>query len=188
MDNKHTIIHCAIKLFADHGYDGVSVQQITEAAGITKPTLYYYFGSKKGLLEEAVASRFAQMKSKIFQDLPSNGDMPLILFKIIRAYFSCAQADPDFCRMKLSVMYSFTESEAYEVMLPIFAEETSILEDLFVNAALYHGNMKGRHKEYAASFLGIVTAYIRLSYVHAMDLSDDLAFKVVHQFMHGIFS
>ena len=43
MDNKTSIIECAIKLFASKGYDAVSVQEITIAANITKPTLYYYF-------------------------------------------------------------------------------------------------------------------------------------------------
>ena len=29
------------------GYDAVGVQEIVDTAGITKPTLYYYFGSKR---------------------------------------------------------------------------------------------------------------------------------------------
>ena len=43
MDNKETIMTCALDLFYARGYDGVGVQEIADAAGITKPTLYYYF-------------------------------------------------------------------------------------------------------------------------------------------------
>ena len=45
------IARVAARLFADRGYDATSVREIVEAAGVTKPTLYYHFGSKQGLAE-----------------------------------------------------------------------------------------------------------------------------------------
>ena len=51
MDNREAILSEALHLFYVRGYDAVGVQEIVDAAGVTKPTLYYYFGSKKGLLE-----------------------------------------------------------------------------------------------------------------------------------------
>ena len=50
MDNRQAILDSALTLFYEKGYDAVGVQQIVDAAGVTKPTLYYYFGSKQGLL------------------------------------------------------------------------------------------------------------------------------------------
>ena len=38
-------------LFAERGYDATSVREIVEAAGVAKPTLYYYFRSKEGLAQ-----------------------------------------------------------------------------------------------------------------------------------------
>ena len=46
MENKERILECALELFYAKGYDAVGVQEIAERSGITKPTLYYYFGSK----------------------------------------------------------------------------------------------------------------------------------------------
>ena len=40
--------------FAVKGYDATSVREICEAAGITKPTLYHFFGSKDGVLQALV--------------------------------------------------------------------------------------------------------------------------------------
>ena len=51
MDNRQLIIEKALELFCARGYDAVGVQEIAEQSGITKPTLYYYFGSKQGLME-----------------------------------------------------------------------------------------------------------------------------------------
>ncbi|MEU1626571.1 TetR/AcrR family transcriptional regulator [Streptomyces sp. NPDC020096] len=45
----------ATRLFADRGFDRTSVQEIVEAAGVTKGALYHYFGSKDDLLHEVYA-------------------------------------------------------------------------------------------------------------------------------------
>jgi AcrR family transcriptional regulator len=45
----------ATKLFAKQGFDRTSVQEIVEAAGVTKGAMYHYFGSKDDLLHEIYA-------------------------------------------------------------------------------------------------------------------------------------
>jgi AcrR family transcriptional regulator len=40
----------SVELFAEHGYAQTSVQQIVDAAGVTKGALYHYFTSKDDLL------------------------------------------------------------------------------------------------------------------------------------------
>lgn len=44
----------ALRLFAQQGYAGTSVRSIVEAAGVTKPALYYHFSSKAGLYHHLV--------------------------------------------------------------------------------------------------------------------------------------
>jgi AcrR family transcriptional regulator len=43
------ILHMAGKVFADGGYERASMDRIAELAGVSKPMLYAYFGSKEGL-------------------------------------------------------------------------------------------------------------------------------------------
>jgi AcrR family transcriptional regulator len=43
------MIEVASALFAEHGFGGVSMDDIAKASGITKPMLYAYFDSKEGL-------------------------------------------------------------------------------------------------------------------------------------------
>ena len=52
------ILSTALDLFAIKGYDATSVREICEAAGITKPTLYHFFGSKDGVLQALVQTGF----------------------------------------------------------------------------------------------------------------------------------
>jgi AcrR family transcriptional regulator len=46
------LMAAATRLFSERGYDRTSVQEIVEAAGVTKGALYHYFGSKDDLLHE----------------------------------------------------------------------------------------------------------------------------------------
>ena len=51
MTTKERIIDVAIDLFAQKGFDAVSMREIAEASGVRKATLYYYFTTKDQILE-----------------------------------------------------------------------------------------------------------------------------------------
>ncbi|OPY28677.1 MAG: DNA-binding transcriptional repressor AcrR [Methanocella sp. PtaU1.Bin125] len=62
---KERILNVAIDLFAEKGFDAVSLREIAEAVGIRKATLYYYFTTKDEILEkilEYVMERWNQSK------------------------------------------------------------------------------------------------------------------------------
>ena len=54
MDVRAEILKHATKLFAGHGYDGTSVQEIADAVGIRKPSLLYHFNSQDALRESVL--------------------------------------------------------------------------------------------------------------------------------------
>ena len=47
---KKDILRTALQLFLKKGYNATSTNDICSAAKLAKPTLYYYFGSKRNLL------------------------------------------------------------------------------------------------------------------------------------------
>ena len=49
---KERLLRVATRLFARHGFEGTSVQDIVDAAGVTKGAMYPYYGSKDDLLYE----------------------------------------------------------------------------------------------------------------------------------------
>ena len=53
-DNASRILKEAKVLFRKKGYSAVSVNDITTASGISKPTLYHYFGDKENLYAEVL--------------------------------------------------------------------------------------------------------------------------------------
>ncbi len=64
-DVKDAIIRESIRLFLSNGYQGTSVKEITEAAGIGRGTLYWYFKSK----DEILVSIFQKWEKEFVQGL-----------------------------------------------------------------------------------------------------------------------
>ncbi|KDR86561.1 MULTISPECIES: TetR/AcrR family transcriptional regulator [Agrobacterium] len=54
--NRSAIIGAAVTLFQERGIDGVGVSEICTAAGLTHGALYAQFGSKSGLVAEALGA------------------------------------------------------------------------------------------------------------------------------------
>lgn len=53
--DRTAALHRAMEVFWQHGYEGTSVSDLTEAMGINSPSLYAAFGNKEDLFREAVA-------------------------------------------------------------------------------------------------------------------------------------
>ena len=51
---RQQLLQAALTRFAEHGYAATSVQQIVDAAQVSKPALYYYFDDKAGLFQALV--------------------------------------------------------------------------------------------------------------------------------------
>ena len=110
------------------------------------------------------------------------------LSEIARAVFVFARSRPDLYRFHLSLWFAPEQSDAYKVAVRFHERSFAVLEKLFREAARDHGNMKGRHRAYAATFLGMLNNYVSLGLNSYAALNDALVHQSVHQFMHGIFS
>jgi TetR/AcrR family transcriptional regulator, transcriptional repressor for nem operon len=63
-ENRERILNEAARLFRERGLSGVGVDALTEAAGLTHGSLYSHFGSKDGLIAEAVGHAFSTFGSE----------------------------------------------------------------------------------------------------------------------------
>lgn len=50
-ETRRRIIDTSLRLFAEHGFKGVSVRDISTAAGVNVAAISYHFGSKRGLYD-----------------------------------------------------------------------------------------------------------------------------------------
>jgi len=100
------ILTTALDLFAVKGYDGTAVREICEAAGITKPTLYYFYGSKDGVLRALIDSGFRRFRQLVDEAAAHPGPFRDRMKLLARALFESARTQPRYWRFMHSVVWA----------------------------------------------------------------------------------
>lgn len=192
MDNRTLLLQCAKELFYSRGYDAVGVQEIVDRAGLTKPTLYYYFGNKIGLLKTLLETKFEDLRVNLRKSIDQGGGIREILYRLGKAYCKFFESDREFYMLMMSLFYSARENEAYRVIKPYVTEFYDTIVNVFYQEAHELGNMNGREKQFAIGFIGTVNHYLLL---HCeMDpseqerISEQQIISLVNQYMYGIFT
>ena len=190
MDNRETILQCALELFYKKGYDAAGVQEIVETAGITKPTMYYYFKSKRGLLDALIKERGEPLLDELLAVQQSLLRFEDQLYELARIYVNFCRRESHFYFFMLGQMYSAADNEAHEAASPFIRRQYKLITDTFANAEDYLGNMNGRQEQFAIGFLGTINCYLMVYNEKSMEnmLRDENIHAVVHQFLHGIYS
>ncbi len=88
---RDKLLDVAERLFAERGFDGVSVREITAEANCNVSSVHYYFGNKKGLylavFRERLAVRVIALKESFrqrFQASPK--DLRALIYSLVSAY------------------------------------------------------------------------------------------------------
>lgn len=192
MENREKILAEALHLFSQKGYDAVGVQEIVEAAGISKPTMYYYFKSKRGLLDALIEERGTHLINSITEVSRQKEDIGELLKNLTRTYFMFGKQEKKFYFFMLSLMYSPNENEAHKAVGALVRQQLTLVTEIFKQASAVLGNMNGRQEQFATSFLGMINAFMLFQNERENGLEeltrDCVINRVVHQFLHGIYS
>lgn len=69
-NGKERLIKVAMRLFAEKGYDGITVRDISAAAGVSVGLINHHFGSKEGLREAVDKYFIAQFEEVLLEQRP----------------------------------------------------------------------------------------------------------------------
>lgn len=100
------ILRTALDLFAVKGYDATAVREICEAADITKPTLYHFYGSKEGVLQALVTSGFERFRRLVDSAMAQPGSFRDRLKIVARAMFDSARQQPLYWRFMHGIVWA----------------------------------------------------------------------------------
>lgn len=89
------LLDVAGRLFAEHGFHGLSMEQLAEAAGVSKPVLYQHFPSKRELYLALLHGAVAELEAQIRKALEGTEDNRARVEGAIGAYFDFVE-DPRF--------------------------------------------------------------------------------------------
>jgi AcrR family transcriptional regulator len=134
------ILKKALELFSEKGYDATSVREICEAAGITKPTLYHFYGSKEGVYRAIVEGALERFRAELVTSLGGEGAMRDRLVRMARAYVEAAAREPDLTRFVIALIHNPPRSAPATDFVGFYA---GILEQLggVLDAAVARGEV-----------------------------------------------
>lgn len=185
-DNKEMIAAKALNLFAYKGYEGVGVQEICEAAGITKPTLYHYFKSKRGLLEYFVETEGAALLSKIKTALNYEHDFINSLTKVLRTEIDFACNNRDFYNFHCLLLNSPENSEQNEVYSELSSKINNAFQEFFDLSCNEFGNMRGKNDLYSILFHNKVVSVATLCARGDLIPDDQTIHHIIHSTIYGV--
>jgi TetR/AcrR family transcriptional regulator len=101
--SREAILDAAEGLFAHHGYEGTSLNQVGTQAGVSRGTPGYFFGSKEALYQAVLERCFRRVRDAIRSGrdraLASHEPAEVVLAGAVAEYFDFIMANPNFVRL-----------------------------------------------------------------------------------------
>lgn len=102
---RDRLFRAAIELFNRRGYAATTVREIVEAAGVTKPVLYYYFGSKEGIYLAILEDARKAFQARVDAVQQSGGRVRERIFSLSRELFRLFRENIEVVRLVHAVYY-----------------------------------------------------------------------------------
>ncbi len=190
-DNKQKILDSAAQLFAAKGYDGVSVREIAEYAGVTKPVIYYYFKNKEDLYEQLIMEAISQagkMHEKIYK---AEGSIDDKLRRLMRSHFRFGIENPDIMKIFYDAIHNQITDHSFSP--PGSTTDAEGPKFRRVSDFIVIGQEKGLFRsdidpvKIGMIFIGAINMFILYQLHSKKDvISDEVADEVVDVILHGI--
>ncbi|MCC2673182.1 MAG: putative transcriptional regulator of paa operon [Ramlibacter sp.] len=95
-DQREMILARAAELFARGGYPGTSMNQVAEACGLSKATLYHYFNDKYELLVNIADGHVSRLqhivRETLAEQLPAEAQMRELIARLVEEYANAQHA------------------------------------------------------------------------------------------------
>jgi AcrR family transcriptional regulator len=180
---RAAILDVAVTAFASRGYEAVGIQEICRLADITKPTLYYHFGNKDGLLAAVTRESREDFLSHVREGLTFSGDIVADIQRLFEGVRDFARSRDKRFQLLVQAFYAPEDSTFRSVSAADISTVIADFASFFRGAAEGHGNIRGKEEYLALSFFAQAIAYSR--YTSVVDgVSVQLAAQT---FLYGIF-
>ncbi|WP_157897083.1 TetR/AcrR family transcriptional regulator [Mycobacteroides salmoniphilum] len=74
VQREQQLLNISEQLFTQLGYEGVSIEDIARAAGVTRPIVYQHYGSREGVFLSCVARARRQFEETVLECVAAAGD------------------------------------------------------------------------------------------------------------------
>jgi len=186
-DTKGKIFRVAASLFAEKGYNGVSMREISERTGLSKPTIYYYFGNKEGIYTSLVSTSL-NYNVEIFQEIQQKKvSIKQKITELVKLRFRQVQEYPDLAKFFVSLLNGTEKLPFLSELMEEAKSRRKMLVDL-INEGIRTGEFGSSAKpELAAEiFIGSLMHFIQKQLNTSESiLTDALAAEIVELLFLG---
>jgi AcrR family transcriptional regulator len=185
-DIRQRILEAALRLFAHQGYGSTSVREVVEAAGVTKPTLYYYFDGKEALFREVIAAKLEEGEALVAAALSQEGSVVEKLRTAFRGTLHAAHADPDGLRLMLTCSLPGSHGQPEVDVIERHMRNMAPLEAL-VSAGIASGEFRSDVDPHIAvvSLLGAINLQV-VGILRGMEVEVDVVDRLLDTWLHGV--
>jgi AcrR family transcriptional regulator len=103
---RQQLLHAALKSFAERGYAATSVQEIVDAARVSKPALYYYFTDKADLFQALVDEAHDQRLELMREAAARGTTLAQKLEEIVAAIFEFSLRNRELMRLAFATAFA----------------------------------------------------------------------------------
>jgi len=164
------------------------MRAVAEAAGCTKPALYYHFGSKDALFGEAVRAQGARWSELIQKGHAVSGTVQERLVAGISLFFEFIQKDPHGLRLVYSII---SPDEGQPILDPEQVRSAPIeLTRALMQEGIDSGEIRSdlSLEDAILALLGMVDQRCRQLVFEGVPIPADCPQRLVDIFFHGVSS
>ena len=132
------ILDAAVRVFSEHGYHEASMDEVSEVAGVSKPMIYAYLGSKEDLFTACIRRAANLLMDAIVAGLDTGQPPDVQLWMGLRSFFEFVGANRQSWRVLHRQVISQGGPFSGEV-LAMRARAISLVDTLLVQAATREG-------------------------------------------------
>lgn len=179
------IARVAARLFAERGYHATPVRVIVEEAGVAKPTLYHYYGSKEGLAQAVLNVPMARLVDSLRTRLDEPADPLRRLVAMAEAYLDFSREDPDRARFVYGLFFGL-KGPGPAAELARFADALAHLFTAAVGRVIEAGLVPPEQGDACTTaFRGLLTIHVMDFLYQGRELGPDLASRLVRDLIRG---
>ncbi|MCB9680108.1 MAG: TetR/AcrR family transcriptional regulator [Alphaproteobacteria bacterium] len=188
-DVRSRILAVATRLFGQQGYGATSVREVVDGAGVTKPTLYYWFANKEALFVEAVRAQVEVLRGIVADTLCCEQvGLEQRLSDFLERYIRSARNDVDGVRLMLTAHHPSGDGQPDIDILTVQRDQLSAVVDV-IERARRSGEVRSDVDSNVAalSLVGAANLHI-VAALHGVPLPEDIHVRIVRTFLHGVLS
>ena len=183
--NAEKILQVGVHLMATKGYQATSTREIVEAAGVTKPMLYYYFGSKEGLCKAGIRRFSDQFFSRLREKIDEPLDPQESLVEYIWTIFSYMQEHRDEGLFYMSLFFGPERQWFLEDIKAVLADGHELTR-FFIEKLITAGILRpGCEDEFGRTLHGMIDVWRWASITEGIVLSHTIAERIVDNLLNG---